>query len=76
MHLSGWQCGAATLTCTHNMKTLSPERVKELKAEIRATRAEMRERGIKRVSCFNGGLDSETYRLNARMFALQTELGR
>lgn len=48
--------------------------VKEIKAEIRATRAEMRSKGIKRVSCFNGGLSGEVYSLNARMFKLETEL--
>lgn len=56
------------------MKTITPERVKELKAEIRATRAEMRQKGIKRISCFNGGLHGEVYSLNARMFRLETEL--
>lgn len=45
-----------------------------LKAKIKATRKEMRAKGIKRVSCFNGGLHGDVYRLNALMFALETEL--
>lgn len=48
----------------------------EIKADIKATRAEMKAAGIKRTSCFNGGMAGDNYRLNARMFALETELGR
>ena len=48
--------------------------VKEIKSDIRETRAEMKAKGIKRVSCFNGGLHGETYSLNATMFRLETEL--
>ena len=48
--------------------------VKEIKAEIKATRKEMKEKGIKRVSCFNAGLTSKEYHLNSRMFALEMEL--
>ena len=48
--------------------------VKALKAEIRDLRRAMREAGIKRISCFNGGLDATTYRMNARMFDLETRL--
>ena len=47
---------------------------KEIKALIRETRKEMKAKGIKRTSCFNGGLQGEVYRLNARMFQLETEL--
>ena len=47
---------------------------KEIKAEIRATRKEMKAKGIKRTSCFNGGLSGEVYSLNARMFQLETQL--
>jgi len=47
---------------------------KEIKAEIRAVKAEMKERGIKKVSCFNGGLDAGTYRANARLFQLSVRL--
>jgi hypothetical protein len=47
---------------------------KEIRADIRETRREMKAKGIKRTSCFNGGLCGEAYSLNARMFALETEL--
>jgi hypothetical protein len=49
--------------------------VKQIQAEIRELRREMRANGIKRTSCFNGGLDRDTYRYNARMFDLETQLG-
>lgn len=49
---------------------------KQLRAQIKETRAEMRALGIKRRSCFNGGLGPDAYRLNARMFALETELAK
>ena len=45
----------------------------EIRKQIRATRQEMRERGIKTVSCFNGGLDDGTYR-NSLLFRLKLEL--
>jgi hypothetical protein len=48
--------------------------IKEIKAEIRATRKEMKEKGIRRVSCFNAGLTSEQYHLNSQMFALEMKL--
>lgn len=47
---------------------------KEIRAEIRATKAEMRERGIKVVSCFNGGLDDGTYRANSQLYRLKVNL--
>ena len=46
----------------------------QLRAAIRAIKDEMKAKGIRRVSCFNGGLSGESYFLNARMFALETEL--
>lgn len=48
--------------------------IKEIKAEIKATRKEMKEKGIRRVSCFNAGLTSAEYHLNSQMFALEMEL--
>ncbi len=48
--------------------------VNEIKAEIKAVRKEMKERGIKKVSCFNGGLDDGTYRANALLFRLSVQL--
>jgi len=49
------------------------EQIKEVRAAIRKTRAEMKERGIKRTSCFNR-VDGDTYRYNATMFQLETRL--
>ena len=48
--------------------------LKEIRKQIRETRKEMRAKGIKRISCFNGGLSGEVYSLNARMFQLETQL--
>ena len=47
--------------------------LKQVNADLRECRAEMRARGIKRTSCFNGGLSADVYRFNARMFALENE---
>lgn len=47
---------------------------KEIAKQLRALRAEMRASGIKKTSCFNGGMDRETYRYNARRFELETNL--
>jgi len=46
----------------------------DIKALIKETRKEMKAKGIKRTSCFNGGLSTEVYSLNARMFQLETQL--
>jgi len=46
----------------------------EIRKQLRALRQEMRERGIKTVSCFNGGLDDGTYRANSLLFRLKLEL--
>jgi predicted nucleic acid-binding Zn-ribbon protein len=48
--------------------------IAEIKKQIQETRKEMRAKGIRRMSCFNGGLHGEVYSLNARMFYLETEL--
>ena len=48
--------------------------VQEIKKALREHRAEMRACGIKKTSCFNGGMDRETQRANERRFALETEL--
>lgn len=50
--------------------------VKEIKAEIKELQGYMKENGIRKTSFMNGGLDRETYRCNARLFALKTELQR
>lgn len=44
----------------------------ELSRLIRETRAEMKAKGIRRLSVFNGGHSPESYRLNALMFELET----
>jgi len=46
----------------------------QIRAEIRATKREMRERGIRTVSCFNGGLDDGTYRANSQLYRLKIAL--
>lgn len=48
--------------------------IQEIRKAIRETRREMKAKGIKRMSCFNGGLSGEAYSLNARMFSLETDL--
>lgn len=50
------------------------DRIRQAKLAIRECRKEMKAKGIKRVSCFNGGLHGEVYRLNALMFRLETQL--
>ena len=47
---------------------------KECRALIREVKREMKEKGIRRSSCFNGGHSPESYRLNARLFELETIL--
>ena len=49
-------------------------RMQELRSQIRETRQEMKDNGIRRMSCFNGGHSPESYRLNALMFRLELEL--
>ena len=69
--LAEWeQARAERLTAIERQRR---QQIKELRAEIRKTRAEMRERGIKRTSCFNR-IDGDTYRFNAAMFQLETRL--
>jgi hypothetical protein len=45
-----------------------------LKRDIRDTKREIKERGLRIVSCFNGGLSGDEYRLNARLYELKTRL--
>lgn len=47
---------------------------KTLTRQLRELRAEMRAAGIRKTSPFNGGMDRETYRYNARRFELETLL--
>ena len=49
---------------------------KQIRLELRRLREEMREAGVRRISCFNGGLTDTEYRYNAELFRLQTLLRR
>jgi hypothetical protein len=49
---------------------------KETKIEIRNLKREMKENGIKVVSCFNGGHSRESLSYNQRLFKLKTQLER
>jgi len=40
--------------------------------ELKALRAEMKEKGIRQVSCFNGGLTADELRYNTELFRLKT----
>ena len=52
------------------MKTINP--LKEAKAELRELRAEMKRRGIRKISPFNGGLSPDEYTKNTERFRLET----
>lgn len=45
-----------------------------LQRELRELRREMKDHGIRHISCINGGLDTQTYRANARVFELETKI--
>lgn len=47
---------------------------KAIRADLKTLRADMKLLGIKRTSCFNGGMSREAQRYNERMFALETEM--
>jgi hypothetical protein len=49
---------------------------KQVKQLIRETKREMKESGVRRISCFNSGLSGAEYRLNAKLFQLSVELER
>ena len=57
------------------MKSQS-KREKEIRAALRAVRKDMRDRGIRKSSCFNGGHTPESYRCNAELFRLTTLLAQ
>lgn len=46
----------------------------EVRREIASTKREMKACGIMKVSCFNGGLDSQTYQANSKLFRLSNAL--
>ena len=50
------------------------KRSTEIRRHLADTRREMRERGIRTISCFNGGLDDGTYRANSQLYRLKIEL--
>ena len=52
------------------------DEVKRIKAEIRDTKKEMKERGIRRISFMNAGLTRDESNYNARLFKLKTDLER
>jgi hypothetical protein len=56
--------------------TMATPEEKSIRAEIRAVRAEMKSKGIRRMSFMNGGHSPESYRLNARLFVLNSALKR
>lgn len=47
---------------------------KEVRSEMSAIKREMKAKGIRRISCFNGGLSGEVYALNVKLFQLSIEL--
>jgi hypothetical protein len=48
--------------------------IKEIRSELKQVRQQMHHHGIKRTSCFNGGMTRDAQRFNEKMFALETEL--
>lgn len=52
----------------------SARAVRLIQADIRETKREMKAMGVKRVSCFNGGLDRLTYQFNSKLFDLSIQL--
>lgn len=47
---------------------------KAIRADLKTLRADMKLLGIKRTSCFNGGMGREAQRYNERAFSLETEM--
>jgi len=50
---------------------MNEKTIKQIRAEIRETKREMKAMGIRRTSCMNGGLDRQTWQYNARLFKLE-----
>ena len=61
---------------SRHLELARKEEIAALKKERREIRREMKERGIKRTSCFNGGLTADESRYNSRLFAIECKLGR
>jgi len=49
--------------------------ISQLNREKRAILAAMKQQGIRKVSCFNGGHSAESYRLNSELFKINTLIG-
>ncbi len=52
----------------------TPDAVAAIKAMIREHKASMKADGIRKTSCFNGGLTVAEYSANKELFALETQL--
>lgn len=52
-----------------------PTQVKEWKKQLRELKKEMKENGIRVISCFNGGLTPSESRYNSELFRLKTLIG-
>lgn len=51
-------------------------KLQEAKREMRELKAEMKTKGIRRVSCFNGGLTPDEQRCNQALFQIKAEIQR
>ena len=58
----------------NSQKAANAEWIKEIKKSIRETRKEMKEMGVRRISCLNGGLTPMEYQYNSRLFQLSVDL--
>ena len=47
-----------------------------MKRQLRELRAEMKRKGIRKISCFNGSLSPEEARYNTERFRLESEIAR
>lgn len=54
----------------------STDRIKDLRKQLRELRADMKRAGIRKISCFNGGLSRDEYYYNSMLFRLTTEIQR
>lgn len=48
--------------------------IKEIKSDIKSVKADMKSKGVRVVSCFNGGLTESERCSNSELFNLKTEL--
>lgn len=53
-----------------------PDPLKGYKIQLRQTKREMKERGVRKISCFNGGLTPDESRFNQELFRLNTEIAK